>query len=108
MTAYQMPTAALGDLVLFYPHEGAAASVALVIGVSSRTLTLWAFAPGVGGVEKTSVHHSSDPGMAEYPAWKEYGCWDFKTDRFAILSEKLSVLERRVAELGGQKGQQRH
>lgn len=102
---YQMPAAELGDFVLYYRHEGAAPVPALVTGVSQRVLTLWAIAPGYGGTEKPSVHHLSDPGVEEFPAWKEYGYWDHKpaNPKLAILSEKVALLERKLADLEGRK-----
>lgn len=100
-----MPSAELGEFVLYYRHEGAAPVPALVTNVSSRTLTLWAIAPGYGGNEKPSVHHTTDPGVNEFPAWKEYGFWDHKpaNPKLAILSEKVALLERKLAELDGKK-----
>lgn len=101
-----MPVAALGEFVLYFRHEGADPVPALVTHVSSRTLTLWAIAPGYGGTEKASVHHLSDPGVNEFPAWKEYGFWDHKPQdaRVAILSEKVALLQQKVADLEGRKG----
>lgn len=105
MSDFKMPTAELGEFVLYYRHEGAAPVPALVTGVSSRTLTLWAIAPGYGGTEKPSVHHLTDPGVNEFPAWKEYGFWEAKpaSPKLAILSEKVALLERKLAELDGKK-----
>ena len=103
MTTYAMPHADPGDFVLYYRHEGAEPNVAIVTGVSSRTLTLWVISPGYGGVERPSVHHTTDPGVNEFPAWKEYGSWDYKRGREAILSEKLALLEKKVADLEGKK-----
>jgi hypothetical protein len=104
MSDYKMPSASLGEFVLFFPHEGASPVPALVTNVSARTLTLWAIAPGYGGTEKPSVHHTSDPGVNEFPAWKEYGYWAHRpNDKVAILSEKLALLERKIAELEGKK-----
>lgn len=97
MTDYVMPTAELGDWVLYRAHEGAPAVPALVTDVSKRTLTLWAIAPGYGGTEKPSVHHSSDPGVHEFPAWKEYGFWEHKpAGKLAVLSERIAALEKRL------------
>ena len=105
MSEYKMPEATVGDQVLFYPHEGAEPVMAFVTQASSRTLTLWAVVPGYGGVERPSVHHKDDPGMQEFPAWKETGLWGPRSaSREAILSEKLALLDKRVAELEGRKG----
>jgi hypothetical protein len=93
-----MPTTMLGEFVLFYSHEGAAPSVALVTGVSSRTLNVVVYTSR-GTIEKSGVHHVSDPGLAEFPGWAEYGCLDFKPDANAALVEKINALERRVADL---------
>jgi hypothetical protein len=90
-----MPKAELGDFVLFYAHEGAKPVPALVTEVASRTLTLWAISPGYGGTEKPSVHHVTDPGANEFPAWKTYGLWEHKpAGQLAILSERVALLEK--------------
>ena len=101
--SYSMPKADLGDFVLYYRHEGADPVPALVTGLSTRTLTLWAIAPGYGGTEKPSVHHTTDPGVNEFPAWKEYGYWDYRRGKDAILSEKVALLEKKIADLEGKK-----
>ena len=105
MTSYEMPEVKIGDMVLFYAHEGADPVMAFVTTAASRTLTLWAVVPGYGGVEKASVHHKDDPGVQEFPAWKEYGFWGARpAGKEAILSEKVALLEKKVAELEGRKG----
>lgn len=104
MSDYVMPTAEIGDWVLFRPHEGADCVPAMVTRASQRTLTLWAVAPGYGGTEKQSVHHATDPGVNEFPAWKDYGFWEHKPQKNAILSEKVAVLERKVADLESRRG----
>jgi hypothetical protein len=103
MTDFAMPKADLGDFVQYYRHEGAEPNVGIVTAVSSRTLTLWVIAPGYGGVERPSVHHVTDPGVDEFPAWKEYGSWDVKRGKDAILSEKVALLEKKLADLEGKK-----
>jgi len=104
MSDYVMPTAELGDWVLYRAHDGAETVPTVVTKVSQRTLTLWALAPGYGGNEKPSVHHVTDPGVNEFPAWKDYGNWEHKPQKNAILSEKVAHLERRVTELEARKG----
>lgn len=98
MTDFAMPETKVGDLVYFYAHEGASPALAFVTEASSRTLTLWAVVPGYGGVEKVSVHHVSDPGLAEFPAWKDTGLWDHRPadPRLAMLSERVSLLEKKL------------
>lgn len=100
-----MPQPTLGSWVYFYAHDGAKPVPALVTDVGSRTLILWAVAPGYGGTEKQSVHHVTDPGMNEFPEWKRYGLWDFqpKDPTLAILSERLSLLEKKMAALAPKK-----
>lgn len=94
--SYEMPKAAVGDWVLFFPHIEAEPVPAVVISASSRTLNLMAFGRG-GVVEKPSVHHSTDPGVEEFPDWKRYGYWEHKSDpRMAMLSERVSLLEQKV------------
>lgn len=94
-----MPTAELGDIVLYYAHEGATPCPAFVAVKASRTLTLWAIAGELGGVIKPSVHHLTDPGVEQFPDWKRYGYWEHKPrdPAYSILSEKLSILEKKVA-----------
>jgi hypothetical protein len=104
MSDYAMPTAELGDWVFYRAHEGAETVPALVTKTSQRTLTLWVLAPGYGGVEKQSVHHASDPGVNDFPAWKEYGYWEHKPQKNAILAEKVALLERKVADLEARRG----
>jgi hypothetical protein len=104
MSDYSMPTVELGDWVFFRAHEGADPVPAMVTKVSQRTLTLWALAPGYGGTEKQSVHHVSDPGVADFPAWRDYGFWEAKPQKNAILSEKVALLERKVADLEARRG----
>lgn len=99
MSDFVMPEARLGDVVLFQAHEGAEPSMAFVSGVSKRTLNLWVIAPGYGGTERPSVHHVDDDGVLEFPDWKAYGFWKHRPadSRIAILSEKVAVLEKRLA-----------
>jgi len=95
--SYEMPKAELGDIVLFYAHEGATPVPAIVTVKATRTLMLWALAGELGGVVKHSVHHLSDPGVNEFPDWKRYGYWEHKSDpRLAMLSERVSLLEQKV------------
>jgi hypothetical protein len=98
MSSYEMPKAELGDIVLYYPHEGATPVPAIVAVTASRTLTLWAIAGELGGVVKPSVHHLTDPGVNEFPDWKRYGYWEHrpKDPQISILSEKLALLEKKL------------
>jgi hypothetical protein len=93
MTDFAMPEVKVGDIVYFYPHDGAQPALAFVTDTASRTLTLWAVVPGYGGVEKVSVHHASDPGLAEFPA----------DPRLAILSERVSALEKKLSAIAPKK-----
>lgn len=105
MSEYQMPSVELGDWVLFYPHVGADPNIGLVTRASSRTVTLWVIAPGIGGTEKTSVHHVSDPGVNDFPDWKVYGFWEAKPrdPKMSILAEKVALLERKLEALDPKK-----
>jgi hypothetical protein len=103
VSEFTMPTVALGDLVFYYAHEGAKPAAAFVTDASSRTLTLSAMAPNYGLVEKISVHHKDDPGLEEFTEWKRYGTWDFKPRKDAIISEKVAILEKKVADLEARK-----
>lgn len=106
MSEYQMPAVALGDWVLFYPHADAEPNIGLVTKASSRTVTLWVIAPGIGGVEKPSVHHVTDPGVNEFSDWKRYGFWEVKPrdPKVSILAEKVALLERKLEALDPRKG----
>lgn len=103
MSDYAMPTVDLGDKVLYFRHEGAEPNLALVTAVSKRTLTLWVITPGYGGVERSSVHHTDDPGVQEFPAWKEYGFWAPRPSKLVALQEKVALLEKKVADLEGKR-----
>lgn len=106
MADYQMPTAELGDFVFFYPHPGAEPEIAQVIKPGARALTLWVTAPGFGGMERTSVHHVGDPGVTENAEWAKLGAWEHKPkdSRLSVLSEKVSLLERKLEALAHGKG----
>jgi hypothetical protein len=103
--SYEMPKADLGDIVLFYAHEGATPVPAIVSVTASRTLTLWAIAGELGGVVKPSVHHLTDPGVNEFSDWKRYGYWEHKPKdpSMSILSEKVSLLEKKVSTVAPKK-----
>lgn len=100
--SYEMPKARLGDFVYYYPHADAKPHMGIVIGESNRSLSIWVIVPTYGGTEKFSVHHKDDPGFEEFPAWKEFGMWDFRPDdsKIAILSEKVAMLEKKLASKG--------
>lgn len=106
MSDYKMPEVKIGDRVFFRAHDGAEPVMSFVTQASSRTITLWSVVPGYGGIEKTSVHHKDDPGFADFPAWKETGMWEaFPEDsRLAILSERVSMLEKKIAAIAPKKG----
>ncbi len=101
-----MPSVDVGEIVLFRPHAGADPVPAIVCRIGSRTLTLFAMSGELGVTVKHSVHHVTDPGVEEFPAWKEYGFWEHRaTDpRMAILSERVSLLEKKLATLSPKKG----
>jgi hypothetical protein len=106
MADYQMPHEELGDFVFFYPHPGAEPEIAQVIKPGARALTLWVTAPGFGGMERTSVHHKDDPGITENAEWARLGAWEHKPkdSRLSVLSEKVSLLERKLEALAHGKG----
>jgi hypothetical protein len=98
-----MPEVSVGDSVYFHAHDNAEPVMAFVTKVGRETLVVWALAPGYGGVEKPSVRHKDDPRLSEGGEWKQYGTWCLKPrdPRVAQLSERLSLLEKRFAELVG-------
>ncbi len=101
--AYVMPKAEVSDWVLFYAHDGAPATPAMVTKVGANCLTLWVLSPGYGGTDRFSVHHKSDPGLLEFPDWVKAGTWEHANNRYAQLFERISVLERRLTELEGRR-----
>ena len=105
MTPYDMPEIKLGDFVHYFAHEDAAPNIAIVTEVSSRSIKCWVIVPDYGGVEKFSVHHKDDGGLNEFPEWGRYGMWEYKPadPKMAVLSEKVALLEKKIAELVGKK-----
>ena len=101
---YAMPAVEVAEWVLYYPHEGAAPSPAMVTKVGVNCISLWVVSAGYGGVDRMSVHHKSDPGLKEFPDWARAGSWGHANTRYASLAEKVAVLERRLSELEGRKG----
>jgi len=101
MQPFDMPEVQLGDWVLFRPHDNADTEIGLVSQVGQRAVVLWVVSPGYGGTERPSVHHKDDPGLHEYPEWKRYGTWEHKPadPKVAILSEKVAMLEKKLAAL---------
>lgn len=101
MSEYEMPVVTLGEWVLFYPHQGSEPSVGLVTKASSRTVTLWVIAAGIGGMERPSVHHLTDPGVEQFQDWKRYGFWEARPrdPKLAVLAEKVALLERKLEAL---------
>lgn len=106
MSEFQMPEAVLGDFVLYYPHLGAEPNLAVVIRGGARALTLWVIAPGACGVEKFSVHHKDDPGIHENTEWAKFGAWEHRPrdPKLAILTEKVSLIERKLDTLEPKRG----
>lgn len=103
---YEMPKADVGEIVLFYVHENADPVPALVCKAGSRTLNLFAMSGELGVMLKPSVHHVTDEGVNEFPEWKKYGLWEHraKDPAVAILSERVSMLEKKLAALSPKKG----
>jgi hypothetical protein len=77
---FTAPEVRLGDQVFWY-HDTLNLTAPLVGWVSrdpgQHTIAIIVFAPDVGFLEKQSVRHKDDPGLAENPAWRTWGCWDF-------------------------------
>lgn len=103
---FDMPSVEIGEIVLFRPHAGADPTPAIVCKAGSRTLNLFAMSGELGFTLKPSVHHVTDPGVEEFPEWKRYGFWEHRADdpRLAILSERVSMLEKKLAAVAPKKG----
>ena len=97
--SYDMPLVDVGEIVLFRAHAGADPVPAIVCKVGSRTVNLFAMSGDLGVVLKPSVHHTTDEGAEEFPEWKRYGFWEHRPadPRLAILSERVSMLEKKLA-----------
>lgn len=95
---WKMPTASVGDTVLYQSHEGSDQVMAFVIKVGQDTLTLWALSPGYGGVEKPSVRHRDDPRLDDSTEWRRFGTWTYapRDPRVAQLSERVAMLEQKL------------
>ena len=68
-----------GDIVLYSNDVQSFSEPTLAWVVSDRgelAVNLLVFANG-GFVQKTSVHHRSDPGLKSEPGWAELGAWDY-------------------------------
>ena len=68
-----------GDVVLYSNdvHNFSDPTLAWVISDRGEaTVSLLVFANGVF-VQKSSVHHRSDPGLHTEPGWLELGAWDY-------------------------------
>lgn len=98
MAEFTMPSATLGDWVLYFSHQGSEPNIAQVIKTGQSALTLWVMSPGYGGVERPSVHHADDPGIQSNAEWAKAGAWMHRPDdtRLAILSEKVALLEKKL------------
>lgn len=101
MDDFTMPEVALGDFVLYYPHQQAEPNIAQVIRAGRSAVTLWVMSPGYGGVERPSVHHVDDPGIRDNQEWAKAGAWAHRQQdsRLSILSEKVALLEKRLNSL---------
>jgi hypothetical protein len=106
MSEFSMPTTQVGEQVLYQAHEGAPVQPAFVVEAAARTVTLWALSGAYGGTLKPSVHHVDDPGVHEFPEWKKYGYWKPMpaNPQIAILSEKVALLEKKLAAISPKKG----
>jgi hypothetical protein len=104
--SYVPPSVVLSETVLFAQHEGAPCVPAIVTRLGSRTLEMYALGGAAGGVMKVGVHHESDPDLENFPEWKKSGIWKKAPadPKYAILAEKVALLEKKLESLGGKKG----
>ena len=108
MTQYQMPRPQPGDLILFSTdiHHFTNPCVGWVTDERGEcTVNVLAFTAS-GFVQKSSVHHKDDPGIVENAEWARLGAWEHKPkdSRLSVLSEKVSLLERKLEALAHGKG----
>lgn len=69
----------IGDVVLFSNDVHSFTNPTLAWVISDRgegTANLLVFANGAF-LQKSSVHHRSDPGLQTEPGWFELGAWDY-------------------------------
>lgn len=90
----------LGDMVLFYANplnlkEPAIGWVCRRPGVN--TVFILTFSPDEGFVEKPSVRHKDDPGLADNAAWRQWGAWDFHPATLTL--KRLNTMMPQVVSL---------
>lgn len=84
-TDYLMPRPNLGDTILFSTDMSNFSNpcVGWVTSVGETTISTLTFTPG-GFVQRTSVHHRTDPDLHGDHGWQDLGCWDFADSTRAI------------------------
>lgn len=77
--SHEMPKPKTGDVVLYSNDVHNFSNPTLAWVISDRgegTTNLLVFANGAF-LQKSSVHHRSDPGLQTEPGWFELGAWDY-------------------------------
>lgn len=77
--SYRMPPVKMGDAVLFSTDMQNFSKPTLgwiVAPPGDSTVSILTFTP-TGFVERSSVHHRSDPNVPFNPGWAELGVWDY-------------------------------
>ena len=98
MSQWIMPRPKIGDSILFSnDHQGFTDPVIgwVIRNPGDNAISALVFAPELGFVEKTSVHHRDDPGLKENPGWWEHGSWAFSEAQDTI--NKLDAMKSQLA-----------
>jgi hypothetical protein len=84
-TNFVMPRPNLGDTVLFSSDMSyfTNPSVGWVTSVGETTISILTITPG-GFIQRTSVHHRSDPDLLGDHGWQDLGCWDYAESQKAV------------------------
>lgn len=98
--SFSPPPVRIGDSVYWYhdPLNCAEPTLGWIVqrpGV--RTVCVLTFSPNFGFLEKPSVRHKDDPGLAENADWRQWGCWDYTPQSMQL--RKIDSLTAQIASL---------
>jgi hypothetical protein len=90
---------AIGDAVLYYANplnrkDPALGWICRRPGIN--TVSVLVFSPESGFIEKPSVRHIDDPGLAESASWRQWGAWEYHP-MTATLKKVESLMPQIVA-----------
>lgn len=98
--SFSPPQVRIGDSVYWY-HDPLTCAEPMLGWIVERpgvnTVSILAFNPNSGFIDRPSVRHRDDPGLQEHAEWRQWGCWEY-TPQTAQL-KKLDGLMSQVAGL---------